>query len=83
MKSMSYEELAAVVVVVVVIIGGGGGVSGNGGKCGVGVSENGGGGGERPAGGALALGAVLHKPEVAQVRERNRIHEEENREHRI
>ena len=82
MKSMSYEELAAVGVVVV-IIGGGGGVSGNGGKCGVGVSENGGGGGERPAGGALALGAVLHKPEVAQVRERNRIHEEENREHRI
>ena len=82
MKSMSYEELAAVVVVVV--IGVGGGVSGNGGKCGVGVSENGGGGGgERPAGGALALGAVLHKPEVAQVRERNRIHEEENREHRI
>ena len=72
---MGYEELAAVVVVVV-IIGGGGGVSGNGGKCGVGVSENGGGGGERPAGGALALGAVLHKPEVAQVRKRNRIHEE-------
>ena len=75
MKSMSYEELAAVVVVVIGV-GGGGGVSGNGGKCGVGVSENGGGGGERPAGGALALGAVLHKPEVAQVRKRNRIREE-------